>query len=164
MAVKKHAKVSIGNWPYGGWSSCTDSLIPLPGLVAVVTLSLGVIGYDKNIASWCWIDPDTPAILFWQFFTGKAWEMSTYLLTIIMYSVVRGFLFKHVSRRLVHAVSDLVLWSLGIGLGHPLFFVRSAQTMSSGNIHFHIRSFLGIATTQAPDVIYFTHYKRYALT
>lgn len=75
-------------------------LIPLPGLVAVVTLSLGVIGYDQNIASWCWIDPDTPAILFWQFFTGKAWEMSSYLLTIIMYSVVRGFLFKHVSRRL----------------------------------------------------------------
>lgn len=102
MTVKKHAKVlvSIGNWPYGRWSSCTDSVIPLPGLVAVVTLSLGVIGYDKNIASWCWIDPDTPAILFWQFFTGKAWEMSTYLLTIVMYSVVRGFLFKHVSWRL----------------------------------------------------------------
>uniref|UniRef100_K1Q5D0 Uncharacterized protein n=1 Tax=Magallana gigas TaxID=29159 RepID=K1Q5D0_MAGGI len=70
------------------------------GLVAVVTLSLGVIGYDKNIASWCWIDPDTPAILFWQFFTGKAWEMSTYLLTIVMYSVVRGFLFKHANKSL----------------------------------------------------------------
>lgn len=67
------------------------------GLVAVLTLSLDVIGYDKNIASWCWIDPNTPAILFWQFFTGKAWEMSAYLLTIIMYTVVRCFLLKHAS-------------------------------------------------------------------
>ena len=73
------------------------NLVICLGVVAVLALSLGVIGYDKTIASWCWIDPGTPAILFWQFFTGKAWEMSTYILTIIMYTVVRCYLFKHVS-------------------------------------------------------------------
>ncbi|XP_062619864.1 G-protein coupled receptor 157-like [Saccostrea cucullata] len=72
---------------------------PVPGLVAILSLSLDVIGYDKNIASWCWIDPNTPAILFWQFFTGKAWEMTAYLSTIIMYSVVRCFLFKHTNKK-----------------------------------------------------------------
>ncbi|XP_070177898.1 G-protein coupled receptor 157-like [Littorina saxatilis] len=69
----------------------------VPALVTVIALSCDVLGYDPNLhqASWCWIDPEADNSLFWTFFTGKAWELSACLLTVVLYSAIKISLFRH---------------------------------------------------------------------
>nr|KAG5705924.1 hypothetical protein BaRGS_010814 [Batillaria attramentaria] len=57
----------------------------------------GLPSYDPDLhqASWCWIDPDTKHMLFWTFWTGKAWELSAYCLTVVLYSAVKIALIRH---------------------------------------------------------------------
>ncbi|KAK7496021.1 hypothetical protein BaRGS_00012722 [Batillaria attramentaria] len=66
-------------------------------VVTVTALACQVLGYDPDLhqASWCWIDPDTKHMLFWTFWTGKAWELSAYCLTVVLYSAVKIALIRH---------------------------------------------------------------------
>ncbi|KAK3098638.1 hypothetical protein FSP39_021472 [Pinctada imbricata] len=75
---------------------------PIAGFIAIVTLAANVVGFDPGIASWCWIDPNTPNMLAWQFFTGKLWEMLTYVITVVIYTYVRVYLWKRTSHSLAH--------------------------------------------------------------
>ncbi|KAL3865720.1 hypothetical protein ACJMK2_043080 [Sinanodonta woodiana] len=71
------------------------SWIP-PGIIVIVALSMNVLGYDQALdqASWCWIDPRVPNALFWQFLTGKFWEILAYITTVILYLMVTCYLWK----------------------------------------------------------------------
>ncbi|XP_071170906.1 G-protein coupled receptor 157-like [Mytilus edulis] len=68
----------------------------LPATITIIALSTNVLGYDTTLdqPSWCWIDPRVPHALFWQFFTGKFWEICTYIATIVLYSMVKVFLWR----------------------------------------------------------------------
>ena len=73
-------------------------------VIAIVAWSLDVIGYDKNLdqPSWCWIDPETTVVnaLFWQYMTGKAWEMASYVITVVQYTVVQWKIRRQVNEDL----------------------------------------------------------------
>ena len=72
------------------------------GIVAVTALALGVLGHNDDLhePSWCWIDPDVQLLstVWWQYITGKAWEISCYFIIIALYVHVRCKLQKQVSR------------------------------------------------------------------
>ncbi|XP_064607989.1 G-protein coupled receptor 157-like [Liolophura sinensis] len=67
-----------------------------PAIIASVALGFDVLGYDQSLdqATWCWIDPRVPHALFWQFFTGKAWEIISCVLTTALYARLKIFLLK----------------------------------------------------------------------
>ncbi|XP_041375949.1 G-protein coupled receptor 157-like [Gigantopelta aegis] len=69
----------------------------LPGLIVTVSLSLDVLGYDSDLNqdSWCWVDPRVSHALVWQFVTGKGWELASYVITVVIYTVVKIYLFKN---------------------------------------------------------------------
>ena len=64
----------------------------------MIAASVDVIGYDDQLGhpSWCWIDPGRSDVLFWQYFTGKAWEIVSYIMTAVLYTLVKLFLMKQV--------------------------------------------------------------------
>lgn len=66
--------------------------------VTTVALSTNVLGYDTTLdqPSWCWINPIVSNALFWQFFTGKFWEIISYIATVVLYSIVKCFIWKKV--------------------------------------------------------------------
>ena len=72
----------------------------LSGVVGIVALSVDVIGYDDRLdhPSWCWVDPDRPDVLFWQYFTGKAWEIGAYVATAALYTLIKVFLVRQVCK------------------------------------------------------------------
>ena len=50
----------------------------------------------------CWIDPykvdnDRWKLLGWQLFTGKFWEVAVYIAVVVLYTLVRVNLSRHVS-------------------------------------------------------------------
>jgi len=69
----------------------------------LTALSLGVLGYDKDLhmPSWCWIDPTTDLLstVAWQYITGKAWEITCYFVIVGLYVPVKCKLRKQVSWR-----------------------------------------------------------------
>jgi len=73
------------------------------GVVTVTALSLGVLGRNRHTLepSWCWVDPDAgPAsTLWWQYFTGKAWEIACYVVIFVLYVPVKCKLQKQVRAR-----------------------------------------------------------------
>ena len=71
--------------------------LPL-GLIVIVSLSFDVLGYDTDLNqdSWCWVDPRVPHALVWQFVTGKGWEIAAYVITVVIYAIVKIYLFKNV--------------------------------------------------------------------
>ena len=74
------------------------SFISCSGIVGVVAASEDVIGYDDQLGhpSWCWIDPGRSDVLFWQYFTDKAWEIVSYIMTAVLYTLIKLFLMKQV--------------------------------------------------------------------
>ena len=68
----------------------------------MTALSVGVLGHDDDLhrPSWCWIDPDVQLLstVWWQYITGKAWEISCYFIIIALYVHVRCKIQKQVSR------------------------------------------------------------------
>ncbi|XP_052819751.1 G-protein coupled receptor 157-like [Mya arenaria] len=69
-----------------------------PGYITVLALCLGVLGQDNSVGTggWCWI---TSAITydqqnFWMFVSGKAWEITCYILTTLLYMVTKMILCK----------------------------------------------------------------------
>lgn len=67
----------------------------LPLIVLAVTQSYE--RYGLNVCTgemlwWCWIANESPhdhlPIVFWQLFSGKLWEMMTYIFTSVMYALV----------------------------------------------------------------------------
>ncbi len=67
--------------------------------VGASCLAYDVIGYDDDLTfpSWCWIDPERDDALFWQYFSGKAWEIAAYVITVILYTIIKGHLIAQVS-------------------------------------------------------------------
>lgn len=67
-------------------------------VIAIVSWSLDVLGHDPAVKgpSWCWIKPNVEVVstLFWQYVTGKCWEMTCYLVTAVTYALIK--------RRLIH--------------------------------------------------------------
>ena len=67
----------------------------------MTALSVGVLGRNEHShkPSWCWINPDAgPAAstLWWQYFTGKAWEVACYVVILALYVPVKCKLQKQV--------------------------------------------------------------------
>ncbi|KAJ8303200.1 hypothetical protein KUTeg_019596 [Tegillarca granosa] len=62
----------------------------LPGFITTMALAVDVLGYDQTLdqASWCWIDPRVQNALFWQFFTGKFWEILSYIFIVVLYTTI----------------------------------------------------------------------------
>ena len=67
--------------------------------IGITVLSLGVLGYDPELKypSWCWIDSQNHNALLWQYVTGKAWEILSYFLSVVLYAAVKCTLIKQVS-------------------------------------------------------------------
>ena len=63
-----------------------------------MVLALDVTGYDEHLdhPSWCWIDPHRSDALFWQYFTGKSWEICSYIVTVVLYTLIKLFLIRQV--------------------------------------------------------------------
>ncbi|KAL5005404.1 hypothetical protein ScPMuIL_018860 [Solemya velum] len=101
----------------------------LPAVIAVLALSMDVLGYDESLhqASWCWIDPRVENALFWQFFTGKFWEIVAYIATLILYTKVKVYLWKRSRTNLAtkgHASSSSALHEANRKLTFvPLVFI-----------------------------------------
>ena|SRR6218665_448180 len=72
-------------------------------VIGIVAWSLDVLGNDAtlNWPSWCWISPNVMVvnILFWQYMTGKAWEIVCYFLTAVLYALIKCTLQKQVGHR-----------------------------------------------------------------
>ena len=70
--------------------------------MAVAALSLGVLGFDHDLhrPSWCWIDSKVQLLttLCWQYITGKAWEISCYVVIVALYVPVKCKIQKQVSK------------------------------------------------------------------
>lgn len=80
----------------------------VPVLVLVVTLVRNRYGYNNSLSEsqiwWCWVKvkkhetyPETLLPLFWQLFTGKFWEINSYIIVVVLYSLVRYKIRQHVS-------------------------------------------------------------------
>ena len=74
------------------------TIITLAAVVRVVPWALGVIGHDESfrVLSWCWIDPRLHSALFWQYFSGKAWEIASYITVVVLYARIKVALCKQV--------------------------------------------------------------------
>ncbi|KAJ8320455.1 hypothetical protein KUTeg_002042 [Tegillarca granosa] len=70
----------------------------LPGLIVIVAVSMGKLGEDKSQVSggWCWISGDLTwkDKLFWMLFTGKGWELLTYMMTMNLYILLKFFTYR----------------------------------------------------------------------
>ncbi|CAH1788907.1 unnamed protein product [Owenia fusiformis] len=66
----------------------------LPAVVMVTALGMNVLGYDRNLkhASWCWIEPTLKTALFWQYMSGKAWEVLACIATALLYIATKIYL------------------------------------------------------------------------
>ena len=83
------------------------------GAVGSIALGMDILGYDQNLTfpSWCWINPEVDNALFWQYFTGKLWEMLSYILVGVLYALI-----KHKLHVQVFLIVPLQGQDFGIGL------------------------------------------------
>ncbi|XP_021369687.1 G-protein coupled receptor 157-like isoform X2 [Mizuhopecten yessoensis] len=82
IAEKRTAKIAM-------------TVIPIVIPVAITCVALGndVLGEDKYSGSgpWCWIKGDVSNNLMWKLVTGKAWEMMTYMITLVISILLKFF-------------------------------------------------------------------------
>ncbi|KAK3104830.1 hypothetical protein FSP39_011133 [Pinctada imbricata] len=79
----------------------------IPMTVATIALKYDVLGEGYSVSSgpWCWVRdcPDlyTQTInpVVWMAITGKAWEIATYILTCLLYILLKFLHFRRVRRR-----------------------------------------------------------------
>lgn len=73
----------------------------IPLIVTGTALGLGKLGNDKDLysAGWCWIDStlSKPDKYIWMWVTGKAWEISAFLLSSTFYLMLKCHIRKEVS-------------------------------------------------------------------
>lgn len=75
----------------------------VPIIIVGTALNQGVLGDDKDhfTAGWCWIrkmeTDERDRQLMWMWFTGKGWEIATYILIIIFYGALKWHIHRDVS-------------------------------------------------------------------
>ena len=74
-------------------------LVPL--VITSVALGEGALGndYDDISAGWCWIRKDASHRLLWMLVTGKAWEITAYILITLLYGLLKWHLHQEVGYR-----------------------------------------------------------------
>ncbi|OWF41447.1 G-protein coupled receptor 157-like [Mizuhopecten yessoensis] len=79
------------------------SAIPIliPVTITVVALGSGVLGEDDYSGSgpWCWIKSDVSNNVMWKLVTGKAWEVMTYMVTLVLYILIKFSIWRENRRR-----------------------------------------------------------------
>lgn len=64
----------------------------VPLAITGAALGFDVLGDDKDLfsAGWCWIKKmKSERQIMWMWFTGKGWEIATYLLIAVFYAVLK---------------------------------------------------------------------------
>ena len=53
---------------------------------------------DPSPTSWCWIKSEVKvaSVVFWQFFCGKFWEITAYIIVSVFYAVIVCYLKRQV--------------------------------------------------------------------
>lgn len=75
----------------------------IPLSVTAIALGYQRYGYNPCVEEcwWCWVSPKPTDqrhhLILWQLFTGKAWELISYVIVCTFCGAVRNFLSKHVS-------------------------------------------------------------------
>ncbi|XP_033763349.1 G-protein coupled receptor 157-like [Pecten maximus] len=92
-------RVNIAEKP-GVKLSMTAIPIIVPVTITGVALGYGALGEDDYFGSgpWCWINRDVNNRLMWKVVTGKGWEIMTYILTLVIYILLKFFKWRE-SRR-----------------------------------------------------------------
>ncbi|CAG2253254.1 GPR157 [Mytilus edulis] len=77
----------------------------IPGIITTVALTMGVLGRNESLTGingvWCWLavtSKDHNGIV-WMLLAGKGWEILTYLITAILYILLKGKRFLNKKRR-----------------------------------------------------------------
>ncbi|XP_031554365.1 G-protein coupled receptor 157-like [Actinia tenebrosa] len=83
----------------------------IPLVITAIALGKGALGDDDNnfSAGWCWIKTkgkNKTEQLLWMLFTGKAWEIATYILIAVFYTALRCYIHKDITRGGGHFNSD----------------------------------------------------------
>lgn len=75
----------------------------IAAVVLGVSLGYDVYGSDSfnehdSPTSWCWIreNVSTLSVVFWQFFCGKFWEITAYIIVSVFYGVIVCYLKRQV--------------------------------------------------------------------
>lgn len=85
-------------------SGLARKLVPLyhviawlvPVAIVVAAIWKNVLGWAKNeyTLRWCWISDDSSNQEMWMLLTGKGWEVSAYLVTLILYMTTKCYLWS----------------------------------------------------------------------
>ncbi|XP_033764214.1 G-protein coupled receptor 157-like isoform X1 [Pecten maximus] len=79
------------------------TLIPIfvPVTITSVALGYGALGEDDYSGSgpWCWINSDVNNRLMWKVVAGKGWEILTYIITLVIYILLKFFKWRENRRR-----------------------------------------------------------------
>jgi G protein-coupled receptor 157 len=89
-------------------SGLARKLVPLyhviawlvPVAIVVAAIWKNVLGWAKNeyTLRWCWISDDSSNQEMWMLLTGKGWEVSAYLVTLILYMTTKCYLWSDVRK------------------------------------------------------------------
>ena len=100
-------------------SNWVTILFSLAVIVLSISLAFDVYGSDEHNeqqspTSWCWIrsNVEVASVVFWQFFCGKFWEITAYIVVSVFYAVIVCYLKRQVytcmvMRLFVHLMSSL---------------------------------------------------------
>lgn len=97
VVVKKkqrEAKIMFKVFHVFGWG--------IPLVIVGIALGLNKLGndLDRVTSGWCWIKSNENDKFFWMLITGKAWEISSYILCFLFYLLLKLHIRKKVSARL----------------------------------------------------------------
>ncbi|XP_033764215.1 G-protein coupled receptor 157-like isoform X2 [Pecten maximus] len=91
------------------------TLIPIfvPVTITSVALGYGALGEDDYSGSgpWCWINSDVNNRLMWKVVAGKGWEILTYIITLVIYILLKFFKWRETAD--VHpgeTIADILLY------------------------------------------------------
>ncbi|XP_033764217.1 G-protein coupled receptor 157-like isoform X4 [Pecten maximus] len=75
----------------------------LPKILTITSVALGygALGEDDYSGSgpWCWINSDVNNRLMWKVVAGKGWEILTYIITLVIYILLKFFKWRENRRR-----------------------------------------------------------------
>lgn len=80
----------------------------IPGCIVVTALAKNVLGSDETktggTGPWCWISTNADNQLMWMLLTGKGWEIACYLITMVLYMLLKFHLVLHYRRERLHLI------------------------------------------------------------